>query len=401
MAEKFQSNKICKRGIWDITVPGITFNEKGISNYAEMFDKLCKAYPRGNVGKKDWENIVNKIKTAGKGRKYDCIIGVSGGTDSSYLLHLVKTEYGLRPLAVNLDNGWNSDIAVKNIKKMTTALDIDLETYVIDYEEIKDLLRCYMYASLPWIDIPTDLAIKAVLFKLAHREKIKFILRANDFRSEGTQPREWSYGDGKQLLFLHKKFGKVSLKTFPNYTFANLLYYAIVFKIKNYYPYYYLDYQKNDAKRFLIENYNWEYYGGHHHENHFTKFAIANWLPTKFNIDKRIITLSAQILSGEISRDYAIEMISKPPYDPEQMVLDLDFVLKKLDFNKTDYEILLKNDAKFFYDYPSYYPFMQKFSRLSNFVIKMLYPYKPMSVFQKELRDSALSPQKKSNVHQG
>ena len=380
-------NKICKQGIWDETIPGIIIDENGVSNYAKMFDKLCEAYPRGEQGKKDWVRIVDKIRKDGNGKRYDCIIGISGGVDSSYLLHVAKKNYGLRPLAVNLDNGWSSEIAVNNIKKITNTLEIDLETYVIDYEEIKDLLRSYMLASLPWIDIPTDLAIKAVLFKIAGRENIKYILRANDFRSEGTQPREWSYGDGKQLLYIHKLFGKVSLKTFPNYTFTNLLYYSAIKKIKNYFPFYYLDYKKSVAKQFLKQNYDWADYGGHHHENIFTKFAIANWLPNKFNIDKRKITLSAQILSGDISRENALQLISTPPYDPELIERDLTYVLKKLDFNHNEYSALLKNSNKYFYDYPSYYPTMQKYSKLFNFILKIFYPYKPMSVFQMEHRD--------------
>lgn len=379
--------QICTRGVWDTTVPGIEFDENGVSNYAKMFDKLAEVYPRSDKGRKDWENIVDKIRIKGKGKKYDCIIGVSGGTDSSYLLHIAKKEYDLNPLAVNLDNGWNSDIAVKNIKKVTKALDIDLETYVINYEEIKDLLRCYMRASLPWIDIPTDLAIKAVLFKIANRENIKFVLRANDFRSEGTQPREWTYGDGKQLLYLHKKFGKVSLKTFPNYTLSNLLVNAYFKNIKNYFPFYYLDYQKKTARNLLIKEYKWEYYGGHHHENLFTKFAIAIWLPQKFGIDKRKITFSSQILSGEITRESALEELKKPPYDPEQTEKDIDYVLKKLDLTRKEYEILLIADNKSFEDYPSYYPLMKKILKIKSPIFNILYPYKPMALYQMELRN--------------
>ena len=168
---------------------------------------------------------------------------------------------------------------------MTTALNIDLETYVIDYEEIKDLMRAYMNAGLPWIDMPTDLAIKAVLYKIASREKIKYILRGNDFRSEVTQPREWTYGDGKQLKFIHNKFGKANLRSFPNYNLSDLLYCSLIKGIKSMYPFYYLDYQKKTAQYFLQKEFNWEYYGGHHFENIFTRFAISYWLYEKFAID--------------------------------------------------------------------------------------------------------------------
>ena len=175
--------RICTRGVWDESIPGISFDENGESNYAKLFDKLVEGYPRGEKGEMIWENVVKKIKNQGHGKTYDCIVGVSGGTDSCYLLYLAKIKYGLRPLAVNLDNGWSSDIAVTNIKKVTNSLNIDLETFVIDYEEVKRVLRAYIKASLPWIDSPTDLAIKAALYKVARREKIRFILNGSDVRS--------------------------------------------------------------------------------------------------------------------------------------------------------------------------------------------------------------------------
>ena len=378
---------ICTRGIWDSTVPGITFDANGVSNYARMFDKLVESYPRGEVGRKKWEQLIEKIKEAGKGKKYNCIIGVSGGTDSSYLMHLAKNEYGLKPLAVNLDNGWNSDTAVKNIKKVTNALSIDLETYVIDYEEIKDLLRAYMQASLPWIDIPTDIAIKAVLYKVASREGIKYILRGNDFRSEGTQPREWTYGDGRQLLYIHKKYGSVKLKTFPNYTIFKLIYYGYVKGIKSIYPFYYLDYSKKHVQEILKEKYGWEYYGGHHHENLFTKYAISYWLLKKFNIDKRKITYSAQILSGEISRLEALKMIGQPPYDINLMEKDKNYVLKKLDLTFDEFKTFYEKQNKSFEDYPSYFPMIKKFVKFSKPIMGLFFPHIPMVFFQLEMRD--------------
>ena len=162
--------RICTRGVWDTTVPGIKFSDDGQSNYSQIFDKLVALYPRGDRGRAIWRKMVESIKAQGLGKKYDCLIGVSGGTDSSFLLHLAK-ESGLRPLAALVDNGWSSDISVKNIKKMTIALNIDLETVVLDYEEIKDIMKSYIKATLPWVDFPTDQAIKSVLYRTAAREK--------------------------------------------------------------------------------------------------------------------------------------------------------------------------------------------------------------------------------------
>jgi N-acetyl sugar amidotransferase len=378
--------QICTRGVWDESVPGIVFDKNGVSNYAKLFDRLVESYPRGETGKINWETIVKGIKTAGKNNKYDCIIGVSGGTDSSFLLHLAK-EHGLSPLAVNLDNGWNSDIAVKNIRKMTRALNIDLETYVINYEEIKDLLRSYMKAGLPWIDMPTDLAIKAVLYKIANREKIKFILRGNDFRSEGTQPREWTYGDGKQLNYIHKKFGSVpNLHSFPNYNLSDLLYFSLIKGIKSIYPYYYLDYQKKEAQSFLQNKYNWEYYGGHHFENIFTRFAISYWLYEKFAIDKRKISLSAQVLSGEIIREEAIDILSSKPYADSEKKMMMEYILKKLDFNEEEFNAIMNLPPKSFYDYPSNYKMIDGMNYFSKAFFKRIFIHKPQSLFQAEMR---------------
>ncbi|MCZ6594909.1 MAG: N-acetyl sugar amidotransferase [Bacteroidetes bacterium] len=381
------SFQICTRGVWDSTIPGIEFDENGVSNYSKMFDRLIETFPRGESGHRTWLEIVDKIKTSAKNNNYDCLVGVSGGTDSSYLLHLAK-QYGLRPLAVNLDNGWNTDISVRNIKKVTSKLKIDLETYVINYEEIKDILRSYMRASLPWIDIPTDLAIKSSLYRIAAREGVKYILRGNDFRSEGTQPREWTYGDGKQLVYIQKKYGTHKLKTFPNYTLGNLIYFGYLRQIKSIYPFYYLDYQKKSAQQLLQDEYDWHYYGGHHHENIFTKFAICYWLRKKFNIDKRKITFSAQILTGEISRKDALQELQLPPYDPDQMERDKDFTLKKLDLTEAEFQTIMRRENKYFYAYPSHYPLIQKFIKTAKPVLSLVLPHKPMAIFQIEMRDA-------------
>jgi N-acetyl sugar amidotransferase len=380
--------KICTRGVWDESIPFILFDKEGVSNYAHLFDKLVEAFPRGEKGKADWERIVSKIRKSGKGKRYDCIIGVSGGTDSSYLLHLGK-EYGLRPLAVNFDNGWSSDISVKNIRKMTAALGIDLETYVVNYEEIKDLYRSYMFAALPWIDMPTDLAIKAVLYKIARREGIKFILRGNDFRSEGTQPTEWTYGDGRQLKAIHRRYGKLRLKSFPNYTLMNLLFSGFVLGIKSIYPYYYLDYKKRDAQHFLEEKYGWEYYGGHHFENIFTRFVISCWIYEKFGIDKRKITLSAQVLSGEIKREDAVSQVESPLLEAREREEMISYVLKKLDLNREEYEVLLSSPNRSYHDYPSYSIIFNKLLKFSVPLLRLVFIHKPQSIYRSEMIDNA------------
>jgi N-acetyl sugar amidotransferase len=380
--------KICSLGIWNESVPEITFDEEGVSNYYYLQKTLEHNFPRGERGKLIWNKYVSEIKRCGRNKQYDCIIGVSGGVDSSYLMHLLTTKYGLRPLAVNLDNGWNSDIAVKNIKKVTAKLNIDLETYVIEYEEIKDLIKAYMRASLPWIDIPTDRAIKAALYKIASRENIKYILRGNDFRSEGKQPREWTTSDQKQLKYIHKKFGEgVKLITYPPLSNYDLFRYGYLQKIKEIRPYYFLDYKKQEAKKILIEEYGWEDYGGHHHENLFTKFVMAYWLPLKFGIDKRIINLSAQVVSGAITREQALSNISQP-FDSEKNLEDLkNYVLKKLDLTLSEFDRIFNLPNKYFYDYPNNLGLIKKVLKYGKPLISRIYKVRPMSFFEMEMRE--------------
>lgn len=385
IVDSIESYNRCNLGIWDNSVPGIHFDRNGISNYARIQQHLMKDYPLGEQGKAEWLNLSESIKRKGKSRQYDCIIGVSGGTDSSYLLHLAK-EYGLRPLAVNLDNGWSSDIAVKNIKKITTALNIDLETYVIDYEEIKDILRSFVRSGFPWIDVPSDMAIQAILYKIARREKVKYILVGNDFRSEGKQPTEWTYGDLKLLRFIHNKYGVVRLKTYPVLSYLGLVYLGYLLGIKLISPYNYLAYDKESAREFLINEYKWEYYGEHHHENLFTKWVISYWMYEKFGIDKRIITYSAQILNGKMSREDALEIISHPPYHKETIEQETLFVLKKLGMTMSEYETIWKSSNMSLKDYPSYYPVIYKFARAIAPLLKHIVLVKPKIFYEMEGR---------------
>lgn len=371
-----QEYQRCTIGLWDTSIPGIRFDEHGVSNYCRMQQSLMEQYPRGEKGLKDWKDLVALMKKDGKEKNYDCIVGVSGGTDSSYLLHICS-KYDLRVLAVNLDNGWSSDIAVSNIKKVSQSLNFDLETYVINYEEVKAVLRAYIFASLPWIDSPTDIAIKAALYKVAVRENVKFVLNGSDFRSEGKQPLVWTYSDTNQLNYLVDKYSKIKLRTFPTQSLFSFFLYGFVHKIKVIRPLYFLSYKKSEAKILLKEKYGWEDYGGHHHENVFTKFVIAYWLPAKFGIDKRIITFSAQVLSGEISRDVAISILEAPPFDKDKIENDIAYVLKKLDYNRKEFDKIFASDNKFFYDYPSYYPLVKRFAKFGKSLSTKIFSFKP------------------------
>lgn len=377
--------KECKLGVWNETIPGFRLDAEGVSNYARIQQSLMTDFPQGEQGRKKWQKIISDIKQSGANKKYDCIIGISGGTDSCYLLHLAK-EWGLRPLAINLDNGWNSDIAVRNIHTMTTALNIDLETYVIDYEEMKDILRSYLLAGLPWIDNPTDQAIKAILYRYARAEGIKTILIGTDFRSEGKQPSEWTYGDYKQLNFIHRKFGKIKRSTYPENTLFMTIWSAYIKKIRLISPFNFINYDKNSAKTFLEKNYSWKYYGEHHHENLFTKWVISYWMYAKFNIDKRIITYSAQVLNGKMSREDSKNIIKEKPYKQELIEEETNYVLKKLGLSKEEFNKAWQSPARYFRDYPSYYQTIMKYSGLLKIISKYILKTKPKIFYELENR---------------
>jgi hypothetical protein len=344
-----------------------------------------KDFPVGVEAARKWENILKEIRLHGKGKRYDCIIGVSGGTDSSYLLHLAK-QWGLRPLAVNLDNGWSSEIAVKNIKAMTNALGIDLETYVVDYEEMKDILRAFMRAGLPWVDNPTDQAIKSILLRYARREGIKSVLLGTDFRSEGKQPTEWTYGDYRQLKYIHKQYGNGVRKSYPANSLWNMVYSGYLRRIKLYAPFNFVAYNKQNAQQFLERNYAWQYYGEHHHENVFTKWVIGYWMYAKFGIDKRIITYSAQVLNGIITRDEALRICSQQPYKSDMIGRDTEFVLKKLDISTREFESIWNAPCRSFADYPSWYFLIRKFARFVMPLSKLVLSAKPKLFYEMEQR---------------
>jgi len=268
---------------------------------------------------------------------------------------------------------------------MLEKLEFDLFTHVINYNEMKKILRAYVKSCLPWIDIPTDLAIKSSLHKVAAKEGVKYIFMGNDFRSEGTQPTEWTYGDGKQLKYIVNNFEKVKLKTYPNLTLLNMIYYKIFKRIKVVYPFYYIDYNKQDAKRLLEEKYNWEYYGGHHYENIYTKFAITYWLFEKFKIDKRKITFSAQILNGKITRESALKELKEIPYDINQIKFDIDYFLSKLDLDPKEFANIMNKKNKSFYEYPSYYLFIKRFRKIIDPITATIFNYRPMTFFQMDI----------------
>jgi hypothetical protein len=248
---------------------------------------------------------------------------------------------------------------------------------VIDYEELKDILCSYIKAGLPWIDYPTDQAIKSILFRMANKIGVKYILIGHDFRSEGIQPNEWTYGDARQLRYIQKKYGNKKIKSFPNMSICENIYLQYFKGIKMIYPFFFIDYNKTKARDFLTKKYDWEYYGEHHHENSFTKFAISYWMPSKFGIDKRLITYSSQVCSGELSREEAVNQLAKLSYSADLIENDINFVVKKLGMTRKEFLDYYQMPNKSYTDYPSYDPVIRKIFKIIKPFLKYLFPQMP------------------------
>lgn len=357
---KNTATKVCTRCIMDDTVKGITFDENGVCTFCHIHDELESKYPINDNTPKELQKIVDKIKKDGKGKKYDCIVGVSGGRDSTYTLHSA-VKLGLRPLAVHFDNGWNSEIAVQNIKNICTKLNIDLYTHVADWEEFKDLQRAFLEASVPDAEVPTDWVIFSVLFNEAKKENVKYIIHGHSFRTEGTTPLTWTYMDGRYVNYIHKRFGNLKIKSFPVMTMFDYLYLTFIKRIKQIRLLYYLPYHEEEILENLTKELNWQSYGGKHHESKYTGFFQSYILTRKFNIDKRKLHYSALLRNGQMTRDEALLKVQSDPYDGGEVVLD--YCLKKLDYTNAEFEKLMNEKPKLFLEYKSYYNLVKKLEK--------------------------------------
>lgn len=349
--------RLCTKTVMDnISDPDIVFDESGICNYYyEFSQKLKIRVPPADKAKRELDRIVATIKKEGKGKKYDCIIGVSGGVDSTYTSWLVKSM-GLRPLAVHLDNGWDSELAVQNIENILDKLGIDLYTEVLDWEMFRDLQLSFLKASTPDGEIPTDHAILAILYKIAARFKVKYIISGMNFRSEGMLPPSWARGylDWKYIKSVQKKFGKQNLKTFPHFTVTGFLYYNLIRNIRSISILNYVDFKKEEAIKVIENELGWRNYGSKHHESIYTRFYQSYILPEKFGIDKRKAHLTCLMIStGEISREQALEELKTPPMNQKLIEDDKAYVLKKLGITASEFEDIMNIMVKSILDYPN------------------------------------------------
>ena len=339
----------------DTTDPEIIFDKNGVCNYCTHLEKILPLYTYSEEQSViNLKSIANRLKNDSSGT-YDCIIGLSGGVDSSYVAYLAHKS-GLNPLCVHFDNGWNSEIAVANIKKIVNKCNFDLETYVINWPEFKDLQRSFFKAGVLDIEMLTDHAIMATMFNLRKKHNIKYILSGVNIKTENGMPNTWLWRkqDLVNIIDIQKKFGTLSIKEFPTLS-------SLSFKIKKMLGWggkyveilNNINYSKKEAMKTLIEEFSWEYYGGKHYESVFTKFFQAYILPKKFNIDKRKVHLSSLIRSSEVSREQALEELKKSLYSEDELNRDRKYVIKKLGFSDEEFTAIMNEKPKAHTDYKS------------------------------------------------
>lgn len=346
----------CTRCVMDTTDPDIVFDDLGHCNHCNTyFNNIQKDVYDGERSDAQLAHIVERIKESGKGKQYDCLVGISGGVDSCYTAYLCH-KLGLKPLLLHLDNGWDSDIAVKNIKNVAQKLGLDYMSYVIDWQEFKEIQLAFLRSSIVDLEIPTDIAIPASLHEIAAKNGIKYLISGGNYTSEGILPRQWGYHVMKDMkLYKHivKTYGKVPLKKVPTIGFWGEFYYKFIKGIKTIYILNYVPYNKDEARAFLEQELGWQYYGGKHYESRITGFWQSYMLPTKWNIDYRLATLSTQICAGQMTREKALEILQDAPYQLETVQEDKLFVCKKLGISVEEFDRIMQEQPLTYKAFPN------------------------------------------------
>ncbi|WP_298314768.1 N-acetyl sugar amidotransferase [uncultured Aquimarina sp.] len=351
---KEREYQICNRCIMDTTDPEIVFDEKGNCNHCNDAQERAKTmwFPN-EEGERKLKAIAEEIKRTQKNKEYDCIIGLSGGVDSSYLAYKV-VQLGLRPLVIHIDCGWNSELAVKNVENIVKKLNLDLHTHVVDWQEMKDLQLAYFKANVANQDVPQDHAIFAALYSYAVKNRIKYVFNGGNFATESILPKSWGYInlDYKSLKSIHKSFGTRKLKKYPHVTFfKQYIYFPYIRKMTIVRPLNLMLYNKDEAIEIMKKELDWKYYGGKHHESRFTKFFQAYYLPHKFGYDKRRAHISSLIVSKQITRDEAIEEMNKEIYPNDSHQEDMEYVAKKLGISFKEFQSIINMPNKSYKDY--------------------------------------------------
>lgn len=349
--------QICTKTIMDTSDPNIIFDEKGISDYYHNFQNtILPNWHTDDKGHTELMQIAAKIKKEGEGKNFDCIIGLSGGLDSSYVAYVAKEIMGIRPLLFHVDAGWNTDKAVGNIEKLCNGLGLDLYTEVINWEEMKDLQVAFLKSQIVDQDLPQDYAFFSGLYTFAKKNKIKYVLTGGNFSTECCrEPEEWGGFPGIDTMLvkdIHSKFGKRPLKTFPLVDILSYkLYYRYVLGMQVFKPLNLLPYVKADVEKLLVEKFGWEPFQHKHHESRFTRFYEDFWLPNKFGFDRRKVHFSSLILTGQMTREEALARISKPELSKEDLIKEFEYVANKLDLTVEELQKIYEGENKTFHDY--------------------------------------------------
>jgi len=350
-----QKNRICTQCVMDGSDPLISFDDEGVCNHCRDYEEKIDRIPSNpDERKKILNQIVDEIRDKGKNSEYDCIVGVSGGVDSTYVAYLVK-KLGLRPLAIHMDNGWNSELSVSNIEKCLSKYEIDLLTRVLDWEEFRNLQKAFLRASVPDGEIPTDHAILAVLYQEAIKHKVSFIITGHNLVTEGILPKSWSAGhrDWRYIKAINKRFGEAKLNNFPHFSYLDLFYYFVIRRLRVVNILDYVDYNKTQIMNILQDEMDWRPYPAKHYESIYTRFFQRYVLPEKFGYDKRKAHLSTLINSGQMSRAEALEALAAPPLSGQMLEDDMDFVLKKLGFSEEEFQDIMALPKRSYKDYPN------------------------------------------------
>ena len=367
------SYQVCNRCVLEASpLANLTFDDQGVCNMCKTYDShLMKI--KSQDRKKELAKVVSNIKKSGSKKEYDCILGISGGFDSTYLA-LVAKELGLRPLIVHFDNGWNSELAVQNIYNVVNKLGFHLYTYVIDWEEFKDLQLAYLKASVIDVEIPTDHFIYATMYQLASQKGIKYILDGNNFATEFPNlSMNWSYSkiDLVNLLSIHKNYGTIPLRKFPKLGIYQRLFYDHILKIKTVRLLDYFSFNKSEIISNLMKELNWRDPGGKHYESIYTRFYQGYILPRKFKVDKRRLHFLNLIWSGQLDRDTAINLLENPTYDLNKQEEDKSYVLKKFNLSEDEFQVIMKKPVKSHEDFKTEKQKHFVFFTIKNFLMKI------------------------------
>ena len=342
----------------DTSDSAIQFDEFGVCDHCNTFSSYTAPNWHTDArGERELNSLVDKIKATSQSGDFDCIIGMSGGIDSSYLTYIAKEKLGLRPLVFHVDAGWNSQIAVNNIERLVDGLGLELFTEVIDWEEMKDLQLAFFRSGVPHIDTPQDHAFFATMYKFATKHRVKYILTGANLSTECVRnPVEWMYyqSDSRQLRDIHRRFGERPLKTFP---VTSILWHKVwlpyVRGIRVVRPLNLVPYIKEDAKRLLMERFGWQPYPQKHFESRFTKFYESYWLPKRFGYDVRRVQFSSLILTGQMTRDEALEALKSPPWDEKTIGQEIEFVANKLGISVDELNGFMALPKRTYRDYKS------------------------------------------------